>query len=114
MHLLKITGSDSLPGTAPSVARREGQHVRDGTEASSKLCAQGKKWHTWVLSKPNLSLEKPKRAFVLSSSVMPGINDTDKSPRKSLFAFQTNSSTTLSCLSAHGTALQTAAGLGIT
>lgn len=38
-----------------------------------------------VLSKPNLTLAKPKRAFVRSSSVVPG--DTDKTPRKSLFAF---------------------------
>lgn len=44
------------------------------------------KWHTRLLSKPNLNLAKPKRAFVLSSSVVPGINDTDKTPKKSLFA----------------------------
>lgn len=41
MALLKITGPDSLPGTAPSLAGHEGQHVQGGTEVSSKLYAQG-------------------------------------------------------------------------
>lgn len=73
-------------------------------------------------------MAKPKRAFVLSSLVVPAINDTDKAPGKSLFAGGSSTgqamlqppgkdevgSTALCCLPAQSTALQTDMGLWIT
>lgn len=86
MHLVKIIGSDSLTGKAPSVAPHKGQCVQRRHRGEQQALCLRQKCHTWVLSKPNLNLAKPKRAFVLSSSMVPGINDTDKTPGKSLFA----------------------------
>lgn len=118
MHLVKIIGSDSLSGKAPSVALPKGQRVQDGT---------GQKWHTRALSQPNLNLAKPKRAFVPSSSAVPGINDRRllgkacllkgaalDELRCSLPHQMKAGSTTLSYPSAHGTAPQTQVDLGIT
>lgn len=49
MALLKMTGSDSLPGTAPSVAGHEGQHVQGGTEESSKSVHRAQVAHMGVI-----------------------------------------------------------------
>lgn len=73
MHLVKIMGSDSLSGEAPSVGKASARMALREQQAS---CTR-QKWHRRVLSEPNLKLAKPERAPVLSSLLVPGITDTD-------------------------------------
>lgn len=49
MALLKMTGSDSLPGTAPAMAGLEGQHGQGGTEESSKAVHRAQVAHMGVI-----------------------------------------------------------------